>query len=70
MLLTVGFSSFEKGEIFVVNNVMGDGWLWVQSQRTGEEGQVYEELVEDLVSTHALGAGAGTSRHLGSSICS
>ncbi|XP_053405598.1 ras GTPase-activating protein 1-like [Mercenaria mercenaria] len=40
--------SFEKGDIFVVNNEMGDGWLWVWSQRTGEEGQVYEELVEDL----------------------
>ena len=28
---------------------MGDGWLWVVSQRTGEEGQVYEDIVEDLV---------------------
>ncbi|XP_052795998.1 ras GTPase-activating protein 1-like [Mya arenaria] len=40
--------SFEKGDIFVVNNEMGDGWLWMCNQRTGEEGQVYEELVEDL----------------------
>ncbi|WAR00151.1 RASA1-like protein [Mya arenaria] len=38
----------KKGDIFVVNNEMGDGWLWMCNQRTGEEGQVYEELVEDL----------------------
>lgn len=42
--------SFEKGDIFIVNNEMGDGWLWMCNTRTGEEGQVYEELVEDLVS--------------------
>ena len=40
-----------KGDIFVVVNEMGDGWLWVISMRTREEGQVYEELVEDLVSS-------------------
>ncbi|KAL3867273.1 hypothetical protein ACJMK2_044487 [Sinanodonta woodiana] len=40
--------SFEKGDVFVVNNEMGDGWLWVINQRTGEEGQVFEDLVEDL----------------------
>ena len=48
-LLALFFNSFEKDDIFVVNNEMGDGWLWVVSQRTGEEGQVFEELVEDLV---------------------
>ena len=33
---------------------MGDGWLWVISERTKEEGQVFEELVEDLVGISCL----------------
>ena len=41
--------SFEKGDIFIVLNEMGDGWLWSKSQRTGEEGQIHEALVDDLV---------------------
>lgn len=42
--------SFDKGEIFVVHNDMGDGWLWVTSQATGLSGIVYSELVQELVS--------------------
>lgn len=44
------FLSFDKGDVFTVHNELGDGWLWVTSQRTREDGLVFEELVEDLVS--------------------
>ena len=27
---------------------MGDGWLWVTAHRTGEQGMIFQELVEDL----------------------
>lgn len=27
---------------------MGDGWLWVTAHRTGEQGMIFTELVEDL----------------------
>jgi Ras GTPase-activating protein 1 len=40
--------SFIPGEIFVVCNDMGDGWLWVTSQSTGRSGIVNRELVKDL----------------------
>ncbi len=42
--------SFDKGEIFVVHNDMGDGWLWVTSQATMLSGIVNQELVQELVS--------------------
>lgn len=37
--------SFDKGEIFVVHNDMGDGWLWVTSQSTALSGIINQELV-------------------------
>ncbi|XP_018334590.1 ras GTPase-activating protein 1 [Agrilus planipennis] len=40
--------SFKKGDIFFVHNDMGDGWLWVTAHRTGEQGMIFTELVEDL----------------------
>ncbi|XP_023933304.1 ras GTPase-activating protein 1 [Lingula anatina] len=40
--------SFEKGDVFLVHNELGDGWIWVTSLRTKESGIVYQELVEDL----------------------
>ncbi|XP_071447289.1 ras GTPase-activating protein 1 isoform X2 [Hetaerina americana] len=40
--------SFQKGDIFFVHNDMGDGWLWVTAHRTGEQGMIFRELVEDL----------------------
>lgn len=40
--------SFQKGDIFFVHNDMGDGWLWVTAHRTGEQGLIFRELVEDL----------------------
>lgn len=27
---------------------MGDGWLWVTAHRTGEQGMIFRDLVEDL----------------------
>jgi len=40
--------SFQKGDIFFVHNDMGDGWIWVTAHRTGEQGMIFRELVEDL----------------------
>lgn len=40
--------TFKKGDIFFVHNDMGDGWLWVTAHRTGEQGMIFYELVEDL----------------------
>lgn len=40
--------SFQKGDIFFLHNDMGDGWLWVTAHRTGEQGMIFRELVEDL----------------------
>ena len=48
------FFSFDKGEIFVVHNDMGDGWLWVTSQSTGLSGIVNQELVQELVNDSYL----------------
>ena len=42
--------SFVAGEVFVVHNELGDGWLWVTSQRTGESGIVVDDLVKYIVS--------------------
>ncbi|KAG5672339.1 hypothetical protein PVAND_002472 [Polypedilum vanderplanki] len=40
--------SFQKGDIFFVHNNMGDGWIWTTKHRTGEQGMIFSELVEDL----------------------
>ncbi|XP_011503859.1 PREDICTED: ras GTPase-activating protein 1 [Ceratosolen solmsi marchali] len=40
--------SFQKGDIFFVHNDMGDGWLWVTAHRTGEQGLIFRDLVENL----------------------
>jgi len=40
--------SFQKGDIFFVHNDLGDGWLWVTAHRTGEQGLIFRDLVEDL----------------------
>ncbi|CAG0917341.1 unnamed protein product [Notodromas monacha] len=43
--------SFQKGDIFFVHNDMGEGWMWVTAHRTGEQGMIFQELVEDLDDT-------------------
>ena len=40
--------TFQKGDIFFVHNDMGDGWLWVTAHRTGEQGMIFRDLVDDL----------------------
>ncbi|CAG7818083.1 unnamed protein product, partial [Allacma fusca] len=40
--------SFQKGDIFFMHNDLGDGWLWVTAHRTGEQGLIFRDLVEDL----------------------
>lgn len=43
--------TFQKGDIFFVHNDLGDGWLWVTAHRTGEQGVIFRDLVEDLDDT-------------------
>uniref|UniRef100_T1JFR2 Ras GTPase-activating protein 1 n=1 Tax=Strigamia maritima TaxID=126957 RepID=T1JFR2_STRMM len=38
--------SFQKGDIFIVHNDVGDGWLWTTLHRTGESGLIFQDLVE------------------------
>ncbi|XP_064618499.1 ras GTPase-activating protein 1-like isoform X2 [Lineus longissimus] len=45
---------FMKGDIFIVHNELGDGWLWVTSQRTNESGIVYHGLLEELNSVDPI----------------
>ncbi|KAK4312336.1 hypothetical protein Pmani_016231 [Petrolisthes manimaculis] len=40
--------SFQKGDIFFVHNELSDGWLWVTAHRTGEQGTIFADLVENL----------------------
>ncbi|XP_074594177.1 RAS p21 protein activator vap isoform X2 [Brevipalpus obovatus] len=39
--------SFVRGDVFVVHNDLGDGWLWCTSERTQESGLIFKELVEE-----------------------
>ena len=50
--------SFGKGDVFVVQNEMEDGWLWVTSERTKESGLVPAPFVKDLVCVD-VGVGKG-----------
>ncbi|KAK7492633.1 hypothetical protein BaRGS_00016112 [Batillaria attramentaria] len=40
--------SFVKGDVFVVQNELEDGWLWVTCERTKESGLVPAPFVKDL----------------------
>lgn len=40
--------SFVAGEVFIVHNELGGGWLWVTSQKTGESGIIVEDLVRHV----------------------
>nr|XP_039272599.1 ras GTPase-activating protein 1-like [Styela clava] len=40
--------SFEKNDVFIVQNEMGGEWIWVTSLRTNESGCVFKGLVKDL----------------------
>nr|XP_006817599.1 PREDICTED: ras GTPase-activating protein 1-like [Saccoglossus kowalevskii] len=39
---------FVKGEVFTVQNELGDGWLWVTSHRTKQSGMVVKDLMEEI----------------------
>ena len=52
--------SFGKGDVFVVQNEMEDGWLWVTSERTKESGLVPAPFVKDLVCVD-VGVGKGVN---------
>ena len=43
------FSSFQQGDVFVVDNVIDSDWLWVTAQKNQEKGVVPAALVEDAV---------------------
>lgn len=45
------FTSFLKGDMFIVHNELDDGWMWVTNVRTEEQGLIVEDLVEEVVST-------------------
>lgn len=40
--------SFKKGDMFLLLNDLGDGWLWVRDVRSGQSGMVFSQLVEEL----------------------
>lgn len=40
--------SFKKGDIFILQNDLGDGWLWCRDVKSGESGLVFSHLVEEL----------------------
>lgn len=54
LLYTLSFSSFLKGDIFIVHNELDDGWMWVTNVRTEEQGLIVDDLVEEVVSVFEL----------------
>lgn len=40
--------SFKKGDIFILQNDLGDGWLWCRDVKSGESGLIFSQLVEEL----------------------
>lgn len=40
--------SFKKGDMFILQNDLGDGWLWCRDVRTGQSGMVFSHLVEEI----------------------
>lgn len=40
--------SFKKGEIFILQEDLGDGWLWCRDVKTGDSGLVFSHLLEEL----------------------
>lgn len=37
------FTSFLKGDMFIVHNELDDGWMWVTNVRTEEQGLIVED---------------------------
>lgn len=40
--------SFKKGDIFILQNELADGWLWCRDVKTGQSGMVFSHLVEEI----------------------
>lgn len=40
--------SFKKGDMFIMQNDLGDGWLWCRDVRTGQSGMVFSHLLEEV----------------------
>lgn len=40
--------SFKKGDIFILQNDLGDGWFWCREVKSGESGLVFSQLVDEL----------------------
>lgn len=40
--------SFRKGDMFILQNDLGDGWFWCRDVKTGKSGMVFSQLVEEV----------------------
>lgn len=40
--------SFKKGDIFILQNELGDDWLWCRDVKTGQSGMIFSHLVEEV----------------------
>lgn len=40
--------SFKKGDIFILQNELADGWLWCRDVKSGQSGMVFSHLVEEI----------------------
>lgn len=40
--------SFKKGDMFILQNDLGDGWYWCRDVKTGKSGMVFSQLVEEV----------------------
>lgn len=40
--------SFKKGDLFTLQNDLGDGWLWCRDVKTGQSGMIFSHLVEEI----------------------
>lgn len=40
--------SFQKGDLFILQNDLADGWFWCRDVKTGNSGMVFSHLVEEI----------------------
>ena len=40
--------SFKKGDMFILQDDLGDGWLWCRDVKSGNSGLVFSQLLEEL----------------------
>lgn len=40
--------SFKKGDMFILQNELADGWLWCRDVKSGHSGMVFSHLVEEV----------------------